>query len=150
MAAMLAWGPPRVFAQQARQNADSEFLQLSKLLCGRPDLDAELASRLSAALSATHQGFPAQVTACASFARQHGIASVDKLAAALDAQDKQLASVLRTILSAWYTGVVGDGPQAKVIAYGEALMFSVVGDVLPPPSYCRAAPGYWTAKPPTT
>lgn len=134
----------------AEQPGDDEFLQLSKLLTGRADLNAETSRRLNAALTAAHQDFPAQVSACASFARAHGFATVEPLAAVLDVQNPQLAAVLHIIVSAWYVGVAGDGPQAKVIAWREALMFDAVGAVLPTPSYCRAAPDYWTAKPPTT
>ena len=145
--AVLSGARHRVWAEQP---SDGEFLQLSKLLTGRSELDAETSWRLNAALTATHQDFPAQVSACASFARAHGFATVEPLAAALDAQNPQLAAVLHAIVTAWYVGVAGDGPQAKVIAWREALMFDAVGGVLPAPSYCRAAPGYWTAKPSAT
>ena len=128
--------------------ADIAFLQLSRFLTGRSDLDPETGRRLNAVLSAARPGFAAEVSACAGFARAHGMTKVEPLAAALRQQNPKLADVLHAIVSAWYTGVAGDGPGTKVVAYRDALMFATVGDVLTAPSYCRAAPGDWTSKPP--
>jgi hypothetical protein len=135
-------------AQQAPPHPDDEFLSLSELLTGHSKLNPELGHRLNASLSDTHADFDAHVSACTAFARAHGLSAAQPLIAALQAQNLQLAAMALAIVSAWYTGVAGDGPQAKVVAYPEALMFRTVQDVLTVPSYCRAAPGYWTARPP--
>ncbi len=74
--------------------------------------------------------------------------TVTPLMAALDREDPQRADGARAIIAAWYVGVAGNGPKAAVIAYRDALMFAAVADVLTVPSYCRAAPGAWTTKPP--
>ncbi|WP_197330919.1 sugar dehydrogenase complex small subunit [Ralstonia syzygii] len=47
------------------------------------------------------------------------------------------------ILEAWYTGVV-DG---TVVTYEQALMYSVVSDILVIRTYCPNQPGFW-AEPP--
>ncbi|MDN0082754.1 sorbitol dehydrogenase family protein [Crenobacter sp. SG2305] len=134
-------------AADASQNAN--FLALSRLLTGRPALDARMGERLYAALSGEDHSFAGQVAALADFAKKGGHANVEALTAALDAQQDELAKTLRRIVAAWYTGVVGEGPNARVvIAYADALMFQPVKDVLMPPTYCQAAPNYWVAKPP--
>ena len=140
--------PASAEVQQALPRRDEDFLSLSEVLTGHSKLNPELGRRLNASLSDTHPDFDAHVSACTTFARAHGSSAVQPLVAALQAEDPQLAASALAIVSAWYTGVAGDGPQAKVIAYPEALMFRTVQDVLTVPSYCRAAPGYWTARPP--
>lgn len=55
--------------------------------------------------------------------------------------------IAKTILSAWYLGVVTSGKQTKLIAYENALMFDSVSDVLVIRSYCSNRPGYWANKP---
>ncbi len=124
-------------------------MRLSRLLTGRTNLDPRTGHRLNAALSMAYRDFSAQVAACAAFANTHGLTAAGPFAAALQSQQPLLAPVLHIVVAAWYTGVAGDGPLAGVIAYREALMFDTVGDVLVVPSYCRAAPGYWTTRPPT-
>ncbi|HUZ65658.1 MAG TPA: sugar dehydrogenase complex small subunit [Acetobacteraceae bacterium] len=148
MAMAASGGFAPVWAASPEPPADAAFLQLSRLLTGRANLDPETGRRLNAVLSAARPGFGAQVSACAGFARAHGMTKVEPLAAALRQQNPKLAEVLHAIVSAWYVGVAGDGPGGEVVAYREALMFATVGDVLTAPSYCRAAPGEWTSKPP--
>jgi hypothetical protein len=140
---------PSTAAAQPNPADDGEFLQLSRLLTGHNDLNPEIGRRLNRALSAAHDDFGAQVSSCAAFAHGHALNTTPAFLAALDTQAVAFAPIARTIIAAWYTGIAGDGPQATVIAYPEALMFGVVGDVLTAPSYCRAAPDYWTAKPPS-
>ncbi len=149
-AAFLLAAGPRPLAEPAEQDADAEFMRLSRLLTDRTNLDPRTGHRLNAALTATHPGFSPQVAACTAFASAHGLTAAEPFAAAVQSQRPLLAPLLHIVAAAWYTGVAGDGPQARAIAYPEALMFDTVGDVLAVPSYCRAAPGYWTMKPPTS
>ncbi|MGY0614341.1 sugar dehydrogenase complex small subunit [Vibrio sp. FJH11] len=53
----------------------------------------------------------------------------------------------KTIVSAWYTGIVGSGTEAQVITYRHALQFQAVDDVLEIRSYCPNKPGFWAEKP---
>lgn len=55
--------------------------------------------------------------------------------------------IARQILQGWYVGVMGEGTDAVVISYENALMFDAVSDVLVIRSYCPNKPGYWAAKP---
>ncbi len=71
---------------RAEQPGGDEFLQLSKLLTGRADLDAETSRRLNAALTAAHQG-PVGVSspilvpasACSVFLRQRSRAGLGRV-----------------------------------------------------------------------
>lgn len=137
------------WAAASEQPPDLAFLRLSVLVTGRANLDREIGRRLRAVLSATIPDFDAQVSACATFAIVHRITKGELLMAALQQQEPTLATTVHAIVSAWYVGVAGAGPQTKVIAYRDALMFASVSDVLAPPSYCAAAPGDWTAQPPS-
>ena len=67
------------------------------------------------------------------------------MAAARQAGLQDLAS---DIVAAWYTGTVGRGPTAVVVAYEEALMYQPVRDALTVPTYCSYGPLWWTAAPP--
>jgi hypothetical protein len=149
VALLLLAADRRSAAEPAGLSADNDFMQLSRLLIARTDLDPRIGHRLNAALTAAHRGFSTRVTGCTAFARAQGLTAAEPFAAALQAQQPSLAPVLHIVVAAWYTGVAGDGPLAAAIAYREALMFDTVRDVLTVPSYCRAAPGYWTIKPPT-
>jgi hypothetical protein len=50
-------------------------------------------------------------------------------------------------VTAWYLGVVGEGEQARCLAYETSLMTMVVGDRLPPPTYAYGSYRSWTSKP---
>ena len=149
-AAFLLAAGRRPSAEPVEQHPDAEFMRLSRLLTDRTNLDPRTGHRLNAALTAANREFPIHVAACTAFASAHGLTAAESFAAAVQSQQPLLAPLLHIVAAAWYTGVVGDGPQARAIAYPEALMFDTVGDVLAVPSYCRAAPGYWTMKPPTS
>ncbi len=149
---------PRWLQQAAAQNtvqnaaapqaspADSDFLALSALLTANQKLQPQTSARTYAALSAQTPEFQKQAAALWQFANAHQLKNVDALAAAV-ANNAELNTVLHKIISAWYLGVVGDGPQSKVIAFESALMFDPVRDAVVVPTYCRAAPGYWVTKP---
>ncbi|MDR3427426.1 sorbitol dehydrogenase family protein [Silvimonas sp.] len=136
----------RVFADTTPQSA--AFLNLSQLLTGRKQLDAGIAQRFFSALGAQDNNFADKVMQIAGEAQTNSLHSVDELATALDQNKPELAKTLHSIIGAWYTGVVGEGANAVVITYADALMFDPVKDATAPPSYCHAAPLYWSAKPP--
>ena len=128
--------------------ADVQFLALSQTLTGRSPLDRILARRYLNALSFQDATFGMQFIALLKAVAQLPAAGPEALASTVAQQNPDLGKLLHRIVSAWYTGVVGEGANAQVIAYQGALMFASVDDVVMPPSYCRAAPFYWTAKPP--
>ena len=126
--------------------APAEFLALSKLLIPDLRLDEHVGARLHAALLRQDGRFPIKTKALADVARQGPLTEAEALAEAVKA-DTALSATLRTIVSAWYLGIVGDHVTGQVIAYDLALMQEVVRDTVVTPSYCTRAPGYWSAPP---
>lgn len=59
-----------------------------------------------------------------------------------------LRETLLAIVAAWYTGTVGHGTGAQLVAYKEALMYRPCADGLVVPTYCSDGPAWWTAPPP--
>lgn len=133
-------------ANQGPPPAPAEFLALSKLLIPDLRLDEHIGARLHAALLRQDAQFPVKTKALADVARKGPIADVELLQEAVR-QDAVLSATLRTIVSAWYLGVVGDEVSGQVVAYDLALMRDVVRDEVVTPSYCTHAPGYWSAPP---
>lgn len=126
--------------------APAEFLALSKLLIPDLRLDEHVGARLHAALLRQDQQFPRKTRALADVARKGPLTEAEALAGAVKA-DAVLSATLRSIVSAWYLGIVGDQLTGQVVACDLALMQEVVRDTVVTPSYCTRAPGYWSAPP---
>ena len=126
--------------------APAEFLALSKLLIPDLRLDEHVGARLHAALLRQDGQFPRKTRALADVARKGPLTDAEALAEAVKA-DAVLSATLRSIVSAWYLGIVGDQLTGQVVAYDLALMQEVVRDSVVTPSYCTRAPGYWSAPP---
>jgi hypothetical protein len=132
------------------EDADApSFLRLSALVVGRPDCDTVFASRVREELLANNPQAGSQIAALQKFISDRKLTDVESLAQTLDNENQALASFLRLLVSSWYTGVVGGESNAKLVAYDGALMFDLYRDVVTVPSYCLAAPEYWTSRPPT-
>lgn len=129
-----------------KRQQQADFLALSTLLTSNIQRNATMSARLYAVLSAQVIEFEKQSADLWQFVQTQQIKDVDALVAAV-ATNADLTKVLHQIVGAWYLGVVGSGPQAKVIAFDQALMFDAVRDAVVVPTYCRAAPGYWTTQP---
>jgi fructose 5-dehydrogenase small subunit len=133
-------------AQGTLASGQSAFMDLSRILTGRPALDATQAARLHDALAASSPRFEAGVQALLALIRSRNI-DPGQLQQTLDAEKSPLAPLPRAIVSAWYLGVVGEGERARCVAFEASLMYAVVGDRLTPPSYCHGGPGSWIEKP---
>jgi hypothetical protein len=126
----------------------TRFLDLSRLATRRRSLDAVLGRRIYEELNRTTPRFDFRVDAMRSLADRAGIDDVEVLTATLEREDRDLAQLLHAIIVAWYVGVVGDGSDAKLVAYSNALMFDTVRDAVAVPSYCLASPNGWSGRPP--
>ena len=115
-----------------------QFMEVSKALTGKSQLDPVIGPRLFRLLEA-QQGFTAGLKALLPLPTGDP-ASWSK------AQQKTASEVV----SAWYLGKVGEGAEAQVVSYEKALMFDAVAGVLVIRSYCSGKPGYWAAHPATT
>lgn len=134
----------RAFAAEV---AESSFIPVSTFLVSRP-VNPILAGRYYEALSRHFVDFPTQLASLKSYLDQHHFAHVDDFLAANDNQSagRQIAS---KIISAWYTGVVGEGSELELIAYAEAMMYQPTKGILVVPTY-GGGPLSWGAKPGST
>ena len=146
LAASAASVIPPAFAAPPADAAQSAFLSASQTLTGQSSLDPEEASRLYNALIADDPRFADGVQALAKILDQRNI-DLLQLQHVLDSENSPVAALPRKIVTAWYTGIVGEGEKARCITYETALMNVVVADKLQPPSYCYGAPGSWVEKP---
>ncbi|MDE1167822.1 MAG: sorbitol dehydrogenase family protein [Pseudomonas sp.] len=139
---------PLAYAAQAADltPAKAAFLNLSLVLTGRTQLSPSLSQRLLDALLADAPAFADQVQALHQFITQRSLTAAT-LQGALDAENAAFKGLPRQIVTAWYTGIVGDGAKARCIAYEETLMYAVVDDQLKPPSYAFGGYGSWAAQP---
>lgn len=56
-----------------------------------------------------------------------------------------LQTLLQQIVTAWYTGTVGDDYHGILVSYQQAWMYRTVSDGLVVPTYCGNGPLWWTA-----
>jgi hypothetical protein len=131
--------------QSAPASLDA-FMAVSRRLTGKDNLDAALGARLHAALGTEIPRFQAHVRALRAIIDERSIEPL-QLQHTLDAEQAALAPLPRKIVSAWYTGIVGEGERAQCIAFETSLMHGIVADHLSPPSYCYGPPGSWSGKP---
>jgi fructose 5-dehydrogenase small subunit len=122
------------------------FLAASEFLTGRPSLEPGQASRLYEALIADDPQLPERLAALLDLIKQQRIDPLN-LQQLLDQKNAPLAALPRKIVTAWYTGAVGEGDNARCVAFETSLMNVVVSDKLKPPSYCHGGYGSWVEKP---
>jgi hypothetical protein len=145
-AAYLVSYVPSAMAQPADAAPREAFMAVSRILTGRASLDADQAGRLYEALAADAPGFPADVQALRSFMDERKIDPA-QLQSTLDAEQSPLTAVPRTIVKAWYTGIVGEAERARCVTFETSLMHVAVADRLNPPSYCYGSYGSWMDQP---
>lgn len=121
---------------------DPAFLNLSKALTGKDDLDEVTAARLSAAFRSL---VPEVHGSFASLARLH---ENDPSALLAAAETHGLKAAALAIVAAWYTGSLSKAPRSATFTHTDALMQRPVADAMYPPTYASSGPGWWTAAPP--
>jgi hypothetical protein len=121
------------------------FLTLSKAATGHDDLNAVTSDRM---VEAFRRSDPALLDRAAALSR---LVQQDQSPEALlvAAEAIGLGDTLHELVAAWYTGTVGHGENAEIVAYAEALMYRPVHDGLPVPTYCFNGPLWWTGPPPS-
>jgi Membrane bound FAD containing D-sorbitol dehydrogenase len=137
---------PWALAQEVTDADTAPFLALSAILAGRQSLDSAQASRLYKALVADDPGFPAAVKSLLDTIEQRKIDPM-QLQTTLDAEKSPLSTLPGRIVTAWYLGIVGDGANARCLAFETALNAQAVADVLKPPTYAYGSYGSWARKP---
>ncbi|MGH1593493.1 sorbitol dehydrogenase family protein [Yersinia proxima] len=124
--------------------AFARFFKLSQTLTEHQDIDQGMSARIFTALHNSDEQFPSKISQLTDL-MQDG-QSAQQLQAL--AQQHQLQKTVSAIVAAWYTGTVGHGQQAVLIAYKDALMYRPASDALVVPTYCGNGPLWWTATPP--
>jgi fructose 5-dehydrogenase small subunit len=124
---------------------DEGFLKLSRLVTGHADLSSVTATRIFTAMRRADPNFAAHARALARLA--HADFDAEALLGAAESTDLHGAAL--AIVSAWYTGTVGKGPNAVLVSYVDALMHRPVSDGLTVPTYCSNGPLWWTIPPPS-
>jgi hypothetical protein len=141
---LLSQFAPAIHAQSSA--ALSAFVELSRVLTGRSELDAQQAARLHEALSAESRDFEEDTGALLRLIAERNIA-IDRLQRTLDGEASRLAALPRKIVSAWYTGIVGEDVRARCVTFETSLMHAAVKDRLTPPSYCHGPYASWASRP---
>ncbi|WP_168788932.1 sorbitol dehydrogenase family protein [Paraburkholderia aromaticivorans] len=146
VASFVPWAAAQSQPAGSVATAPDSFVQISKLLTGQASLDAMLAGRLYRALTADDGGFGEQHQRLLAYINDHK-ADPMQLQQMLDAEKSALAPVPRRIVTAWYTGIVGEGERARCIAFETNLLNVITADKLKPPSYSYGVYGSWATQP---
>jgi hypothetical protein len=124
-----------------------DFMALSALLTGVPDLDAEHGRLYLASLTRAEARQLAMVTARAGL---HGAAPAATLEALVRTGALDTAAARRvtaTIVECWYTGVYASPSGPRVATYLGALAWTTLG-FTKPPGVCGGGVGFWADAPP--
>jgi hypothetical protein len=143
-AAVCFWFREPALAADAVATPSDAFILLSRLLTGFPDVSPELAIRLREALGNVGSATSQAVGRLISLGRH----ASDDSTLMRSARDAGLGEAALAVVAAWYTGTVGSGAHAEVVAYADALMYRTVADGLAPPTYALGGPAWWVAAPP--
>jgi hypothetical protein len=128
------------------QLSQDEFMHLSAFLTGYNDLKPDVGAKLFRAYvpgSAENR----QLADLYGTIRNSGADSIDALVSSVGFRDAPVFSSAVGLISAWYLGFTGQGDQAQLATFEDALMFAPTVDVLPVPTYCRDETGAWAIPP---
>lgn len=144
---------PAIKAQAQEMNS-SGFVPVSAFLVSRP-VNPILAQRyynalikqslIKQAVNKNEPDFPSQLAALNRYISTHHFAHVDDFIASTQPDDPLYKTAIR-LVSAWYTGVVGDDENMELIAYADAMMYLPTQGILVIPTY-GSGPDTWGSKP---
>ncbi|HDR9868563.1 TPA: sugar dehydrogenase complex small subunit [Burkholderia cenocepacia] len=123
-----------------------DFAGVAAYLTRRSALPSRYVQSVYDGLVEQDREFPARLRALA-VAIGTGTQPVDRFVRKLGVAAPELRATALAIIEAFYTGSVGHGGQARMVGYETALMFEPTSDVTVIPTYIRARPEYWTARP---
>lgn len=134
--------------------APADFMKLSRLLTGHPEIDDTIADMAWSALVRREPGFEAGYAALLKSIETSGLSDFSALEQSPIMTTPALKSTAVSLVSAWYLGRVGEvldrgEPGPDFITYTGALMWHPTIDATVLPTYARGGPGYW-ATPPAT
>ncbi|MCP1315840.1 sorbitol dehydrogenase family protein [Halomonas sp. 707D7] len=139
---------PEAWAEPVGAPADelSDFLEVSRKLTQRDELDEHLAGALVLASTLALEGFGERLARLKALLDERpALLERSPLDFGDDFTDQETTA--RQVLGGWYTGVVGSGDQAIYVTYLNALANRVVADKLVPPSFSYGPCGSWRHAP---
>jgi hypothetical protein len=137
LAAAIGW--PREMAAAALPLDRDQFVKLSEKLCAMRLDGGSLADEIQSALAERYSGEDFRRIA---LALQSGTPQeIERVVAELGVRD-----LAKSIVSVWYSGMLGTGEGARVLAYEDALAWRATG-YAKAPGTCGEF-GDWTTKPP--
>ncbi|QHI95061.1 hypothetical protein GT348_00915 [Aristophania vespae] len=138
----------------AAQTQSFDFLELSEFLTGRKNLNANIAARAYAALTAEDSSFAAKVARLDKTIRHENLHDMTEFSA-FASRYPDLQPIAIKIISAWYLGYTGTPSMnilkddARFVTYENALMYEPTIDATVIPSFSRGHTNYW-GKPPSS
>ncbi|NMM03240.1 uridylyltransferase [Paraburkholderia sp. RP-4-7] len=127
--------------------AHATFASVAAFLTRRNALPDLYVRSVHQGLIAQDSSFPARLNALSAAIASLRSADVGALIPALAGTSSDARKTALAIIEAFYTGSVGRGEHARMVGYETALMFEPTADVTVIPSYIRARPEYWSARP---
>ncbi|TCQ99415.1 sugar dehydrogenase complex small subunit [Neorhizobium sp. JUb45] len=136
----------------ATAKAPADFMRISRLLTGHPEIDDTLADMAWSALVRRDDGFEAAYASLVQAIQVADLQEFTDLPQSPAMSDPAHKAAAVSLISAWYLGRVGEvleraEPGPDFITYTGALMWRPTLDVTVLPTYARAGPGYWAAAP---
>ncbi|ARU93605.1 sugar dehydrogenase complex small subunit [Tatumella citrea] len=134
--------PLRSFASSVVHGGDTtqDFISVSQAITEHKHINPQLAAHFLSAFIKRDNQFSSKITRLAQLYQTGDTAIVFKNKAVAAG----LGDFLQQILTAWYTGTIGDDYKGTLVAYKEALMYDTVSDGLVVPTYCGNGPLWWT------
>ena len=143
VAAVVGGAPGLAQGVVAATDVDPEFVELSRFLTGKPDLDARIVARAHQGLTAADPAFASRSATLARAIREADLSDIDAFAASTLYDDPALKSTAMAMISAFYLGQVGQGDDATLVSFEKALMFQPTEGIIVIPTYALGGPNYW-------
>ncbi|GBR54943.1 hypothetical protein AA106555_1871 [Neokomagataea thailandica NBRC 106555] len=120
-------------------------MKLSRFVTGHDNLNLETGTALFAGLQALRQTARQDIATLNTRIAQSQASDIEAFEPQI-ANDPLHPFVLQ-IIKGWYAGVLESGTNAKVYAFGNALMYQSTRDNIVIPTYAHNGPNYWLAEP---
>jgi fructose 5-dehydrogenase small subunit len=126
---------------------DADLMKLVVFLTNKTDLSTEIVIRAHRALIAEEPSFDRRLRSLIQRIDAAGLSDVEEFRTSPLARDSELMVTAIAVISALYTGRVGNSYRGHLVSFEEALMYRPTADVTVIPTYARAGPGYWVKAP---
>ena len=134
--------PLQSFADSVIHGNDAarDFIRVSQTITEHKHISPPLASHFLSAFNQRDPQFTSKIARLAAVIQPSDTAAQFKQRAVAAG----LGNFLQDIVTAWYTGTIGNDYKGTLVAYKDALMYATVSDGLVVPTYCGNGPLWWT------